>query len=80
MTVGYLLLSVAAAMAYFILPTTPLSKLLLYNGIGLSAVIATLVGIRHKRGENREHATQEVPSELFHRRAPFPQKLQPADR
>jgi len=53
MTVGYLLLSVAAAMAYFILPTTPLSKLLLYNGIGLAAVIATLVGIRHKSPETR---------------------------
>ncbi len=53
MTVGYLLLSVAAAMAYFIVPTTPLSKLLLYNGIGLAAVIATLVGIRHKSPETR---------------------------
>ncbi|MEY2580424.1 MAG: hypothetical protein QOE09_273 [Ilumatobacteraceae bacterium] len=40
-------------MAYFILPTTPLSKLLLYNGIGLAAVLATLVGIRRKRPENR---------------------------
>ncbi|MEP7201076.1 MAG: GNAT family N-acetyltransferase [Ilumatobacteraceae bacterium] len=52
-TVGYLLLTVAAAAAYFILPTTPLSKLLLYNGIGLSAVVATLIGKRHKRVENR---------------------------
>ena len=52
-TIGYILLTAAAAVAYFILPTTPLSKLLLYNGIGLSAVIATLIGIRHKRGENR---------------------------
>jgi diguanylate cyclase (GGDEF)-like protein len=53
-TVGYLLLSLAAALAYFILPTTPISKLLLYNGIGLAAVIATLVGIRHKSPENRK--------------------------
>ena len=53
-TIGYVLLTAAAAVAYFILPTTPLSKLLLYNGIGLSAVIATLLGIRHKRGENRK--------------------------
>ena len=53
-TIGYVLLTAAAAVAYFILPTTPLSKLLLYNGIGLSAVIATLFGIRHKRGENRK--------------------------
>ena len=53
-TIGYILLTAAAAVAYFILPTTPLSKLLLYNGIGLSAVIATLIGIRHKRGENRK--------------------------
>ena len=52
-TIGYLLLTAAAAAAYFILPTTPLSKLLLYNGIGLSAVIATLIGIRDKRAENR---------------------------
>ena len=54
MTLGYVLLTAAAAVAYFILPTTPLSKLLLYNGIGLSAVIATLVGIRHKHGESRK--------------------------
>ena len=52
-TIGYLLATSAAAAAYFILPTTPLSKLLLYNGIGLCAVIATLLGIRHKRAENR---------------------------
>src|SRR4249919_1418813 len=52
-TYGYLLTTSAAAVAYFILPTTPLSKLLLYNGIGLTAVIATLVGLRHKRVENR---------------------------
>jgi diguanylate cyclase len=31
---------------YFVLPTTTLSKLVLYNGIGLSSVIAILVGIR----------------------------------
>ncbi len=53
-TIGYLLITAAAAVAYFILPTTPLSKLLLYNGIGLAAVIAALVGIRHKRAENRQ--------------------------
>ena len=52
-SIGYVLLTVAAAAAYFILPTTTLSKLLLYNGIGLSAVIATVVGIRHKRADNR---------------------------
>ena len=52
-TLGYLLLSTAAALAYFILPTTPISKLLLYNGIGLAAVVATLIGIRHKSPENR---------------------------
>ena len=52
-TIGYLLMTAAAAAAYFILPTTPLSKLLLYNGIGLAAVIVTLVGVRHKRSENR---------------------------
>jgi diguanylate cyclase (GGDEF)-like protein len=52
-TIGYVLLTMAAAAAYFILPTTPLSKLLLYNGIGLSAVIATVVGIRRKHAESR---------------------------
>ena len=52
-TAGYLLLPTAAAIAYFLLPTTPLSKLLLYNGIGLAAVIATMFGIRRKRPENR---------------------------
>jgi diguanylate cyclase (GGDEF)-like protein len=52
-TLGYVLLSIAAALAYFIVPTTPISKLLLYNGIGLAAVIATLVGIRNKLPENR---------------------------
>ncbi|HEY0517992.1 MAG TPA: GNAT family N-acetyltransferase [Ilumatobacteraceae bacterium] len=53
MTIGYLLITVAAAVAYFILPTTPLSKLLLYNGIGLAAVVATAIGIRHKQSEDR---------------------------
>ena len=53
-TIGYVLLTAAAAVAYFILPTTTLSKLLLYNGIGLSAVIATFIGIRNKRGQNRK--------------------------
>ena len=52
-TTGWLLITAAAAVAYFVLPTTPLSKLLLYNGIALSAVIATMVGIRRKRPENR---------------------------
>ncbi|HEX2782450.1 MAG TPA: GNAT family N-acetyltransferase [Ilumatobacteraceae bacterium] len=52
-TIGWLLITAAAAVAYFVLPTTPLSKLLLYNGIALSAVIATMVGIRRKRPENR---------------------------
>ncbi|MGZ4674011.1 MAG: EAL domain-containing protein, partial [Ilumatobacteraceae bacterium] len=53
-TLGYVLVTAAAAAAYFILPTTPLSKLLLYNGIGLAAVIVTLIGVRHKRAENRK--------------------------
>jgi diguanylate cyclase (GGDEF)-like protein len=37
------------AAVYFIVPTTPVSKLLLYNGVGLSSVIAVLVGIRRNR-------------------------------
>jgi len=41
------------AMVYFLVETTSLSKLVLYNGIGLSAVIATLIGIRRNCPENR---------------------------
>ena len=45
----YVCCTVLVAGAYFVLPTTSLSKLVLYNGIGLSAVIATLTGIRRNR-------------------------------
>lgn len=37
--------------AYFLLPNTPVSKLVLYNGLGASAVVAMLVGIRVNRPE-----------------------------
>ncbi len=50
----YVSVTVAVAVAYFLVPTTALSKLLLYNGIGLSAVVAGVVGIRRNRPE---HAT-----------------------
>ena len=52
-TIGWVLATSVAAIAYFVLPTTPMSKLLLYNGIALSALIATAVGIRRKRPEDR---------------------------
>ncbi len=50
----YILLSVAVAAIYFLVETTSLSKLVLYNGIGLCAVIATLYGIRKNQPENRK--------------------------
>ena len=34
------------AAAYFVIPTTPESKLVLYNGVGLLSILALLVGIR----------------------------------
>ena len=49
----YLLGALMVAMVYFLVETTSLSKLVLYNGIGLSAVIATLIGIRRNCPENR---------------------------
>lgn len=49
----YLLVAGSLALAYFVLPSTPLTKLFLYNGLGLSAVIATVVGVRRHRPERR---------------------------
>ncbi len=49
----YLFGALLVAMVYFLVETTSLSKLVLYNGIGLSAVIATLIGIRRNSPENR---------------------------
>ena len=37
------------AVLYFLIPTTALSKLVLYNGIGLSAVVAVLVGVARNK-------------------------------
>ncbi len=50
---GYVLTASVVASAYYLVPTTNLSHLLLYNGIGLSAVIAILVGIRRNRPADR---------------------------
>ncbi len=50
----YILLSVAVAAVYFLVETTSLSKLVLYNGLGLTAVVATLYGIRKNQPENRK--------------------------
>ncbi len=49
----YLALVSLVATTYFVIPTTTLSKLLLYNGIGLSAVIALSIGIRRNKSTNR---------------------------
>ncbi len=49
----YLLGVVAIAATYFLSETTSLSKLVLYNGIGLSAVIAVLFAIRKNNPPNR---------------------------
>ena len=40
------------ATMYFLLEPTSMTKLVLYNGIGLSAVIAVSVGVRRNRPEN----------------------------
>lgn len=48
----YLLGVTLVAGAYLILDATSLSKLVLYNGIGLSAVVAVLVGIKIHRPEH----------------------------
>ncbi len=49
----YLLMTTAVAATYFLVETTSLSKLVLYNGIGLSAVIATLLGIKRNNPANK---------------------------
>ncbi len=48
----YVLATITVAGAYFLLPTTSLSKLVLYNGIGLSAVVGTAIGIRKNKPQN----------------------------
>ena len=48
----YMASTLVVAALYFALPTTTVSKLVLYNGIGLSAVIAILCGIRVNRPAN----------------------------
>jgi diguanylate cyclase len=41
------------ALAYLVAPSTAATKLVLYNGIGLSAVVAVLVGVRRNRPTHR---------------------------
>ena len=48
----YLACTLVAAAVYFVIPTTTLSKLVLYNGIGLSAVVAILFGAHRNRPAN----------------------------
>ena len=50
---GYGLAASAVGVGYFLVPTSNLSHLVLYNGIGLSAVIAILVGVRRNRPADR---------------------------
>ena len=48
----YIASTMVVATLYFALPTTTLSKLILYNGIGLSAVVAVFVGIARNKPAN----------------------------
>ncbi len=50
---AYVLVAVGVAAAYFLVPTSNLSHLVLYNGIGLSAVVTVLIGIRRNRPADR---------------------------
>ncbi len=45
----YLVMAVVLGSLYFLLPKSLASKIILYNGLGLSAVIALIVGIRCNR-------------------------------
>ena len=48
----YLAFGLLVAASYFVLPPSLLSKITLYNGVGISSVIALLVGIRRNRPDN----------------------------
>jgi diguanylate cyclase len=45
----YIALTTIVGTLYFAVPTTTVSKLVLYNGVGLSSVVAILVGVRVNR-------------------------------
>lgn len=49
----YLCLCVPVGAAYFVLPSSSLSKLVLYNGLGLSALCATAIGVRKNKPQHR---------------------------
>ncbi len=49
-----LIVTGALTTAYYILPNTDVSKLFLYNGVGLLAVVMVLVGVREKGAKPRE--------------------------
>ena len=53
LTYTYVAAATAVASVYFLRENTSLSKLVLYNGIGLSAVLAVLYGIRRNQPVNR---------------------------
>ncbi|MBK6870497.1 MAG: GNAT family N-acetyltransferase [Kineosporiaceae bacterium] len=50
---GYVAAASLVATGYFLVPRSDLTHLLLYNGIGLSAVVAVLFGIRRNRPADR---------------------------
>jgi diguanylate cyclase len=49
----YVAFSVVVALLYLLLPATPLVKIVLYNGVGASAVVAVLLGVRLHRPSQR---------------------------
>ncbi|MGE3358762.1 MAG: GNAT family N-acetyltransferase [Acidimicrobiia bacterium] len=50
--VAYIATAAVAALLYFLLPKSLPTKIVLYNGVGLSAVVALGVAIRRNRPEN----------------------------
>ena len=50
----WIVVAIGLTTTYFVLPTTPESKLVLYNGVGLLSILALLAGIRRNQAEPRE--------------------------
>src|SRR6476620_1980850 len=51
--IAYGVLALLVGTAYFVLPNSPLEKLLLYNGLGAVAVVAMTIGIWRNKPEYR---------------------------
>ncbi len=58
----YLAGVVLVAACYFVYGSPGVSKLVLYNGIGLSAVVAVLYGIRRNKPTNRRAPGSSSPA------------------